>query len=109
MWRVGLRWYLVVLIGPPVIILLVTIVLPDALASFQTLAPLDPLLLLVSFPLVLTSEDHCLRKEGGAVSRCPVCSGYMVLLSGASSSGYSGSPGSVAGCYVSIGAWFGLH
>src|ERR671917_516365 len=26
LWRVGLRWYLVVLIGPPVIILLATIV-----------------------------------------------------------------------------------
>jgi hypothetical protein len=28
LWRVGLRWYLVVLLGPPVIILLATIVLP---------------------------------------------------------------------------------
>jgi membrane protease YdiL (CAAX protease family) len=64
LWRVGLRWYLVILIGPPVIILLVTIVLPGALASFQTLAPLDPLLLLVSFPLVLIFGGP-LFEEGG--------------------------------------------
>jgi uncharacterized protein len=64
LWRVGLQWYLVVLIGPPVIILLVTIVLPGALASFQTLAPLDSLLLLVSFPLVLIFGGP-LFEEGG--------------------------------------------
>jgi uncharacterized protein len=64
LWRVGLRWYLLVLIGPPVIVLLVTIVLPGALASFQTLAPLDPLLLLVSFPLVLIFGG-ALFEEGG--------------------------------------------
>ncbi len=64
LWRVSLWWYLVVLIGPPVIILLVTIVLPGALASFQTLAPLDPLVLLVSFPLVLIFAGP-LFEEGG--------------------------------------------
>jgi membrane protease YdiL (CAAX protease family) len=64
LWRVGLRWYLVVIIGPPVIILLVTIVLPGALASFRTLAPLDPLPLLVSFPLVLVFGG-ALFEEGG--------------------------------------------
>src|SRR5215204_5724595 len=37
LWRVGLRWYLVVLLGPPVIILLAPIVLPGALACFQSL------------------------------------------------------------------------
>ena len=62
--RVGLRWYLVVLLGPPVIVLLVTIVLPGALASFKTLAPLHPLLLLVSFPLVLIFGG-ALFEEGG--------------------------------------------
>jgi membrane protease YdiL (CAAX protease family) len=64
LWRVGLRWYLVILIGPPVIILLTTIVLPGALASFQTLAPLDPLVLVVSFPLVLIFGGP-LFEEGG--------------------------------------------
>ena len=64
LWRVAFRWYLVILIGPPVIILLATIVLPGALASFQTLAPLDPLLLVVSFPLVLIFGGP-LFEEGG--------------------------------------------
>lgn len=64
LWRVGLWWYLVILIGPPVIILPATIVLPGALASFETLAPLDPLLLLVSFPLVLIFGG-ALFEEGG--------------------------------------------
>ncbi len=64
LWRVGLRWYLVVLLGPPVLILLVTILLPGALASFQTLAPLDPLLLLVTFPLILIFGGP-LFEEGG--------------------------------------------
>jgi membrane protease YdiL (CAAX protease family) len=35
LWRVGLRWYLVVLVGPPVLIALGAVVLPGALASFQ--------------------------------------------------------------------------
>src|SRR5215207_9016724 len=64
LWRVGLRWYLVVLLGPPAIILLATIVLPGALASFRTLAPLHPLPLLVSFPLVLIFGG-ALFEEGG--------------------------------------------
>ena len=49
LWRVGLRWYLFVLIGIPVILVLSVIVLPGALASFQGLAPLDPLPLLGIF------------------------------------------------------------
>ncbi len=64
LWRVGLRRYLVVPIGPPVIILLVTIALPEALASSQTPALLDPLPLLVSFPLVLIFAGP-LFEEGG--------------------------------------------
>ena len=40
LWRVGFRWYLVVLIGIPLIMLLGAIVLPGVLASFQ---PMDPL------------------------------------------------------------------
>jgi uncharacterized protein len=64
LWRVGFRWYLVVIIGPPAIILLATIVLPGALASFQTLAPLNPLLLIVTFPLILIFGGP-LFEEGG--------------------------------------------
>jgi membrane protease YdiL (CAAX protease family) len=64
LWRVGLRWYLVVLFGPPLVILLATIVLPGALASFRTFAPLAPLPLLVSFPLILIFGG-ALFEEGG--------------------------------------------
>jgi membrane protease YdiL (CAAX protease family) len=64
LWRVGLRWYLVALFGPPAVMLLVTIVLPGALASFKSLAPLNPLLLLVSFPLILIFGG-ALFEEGG--------------------------------------------
>ena len=70
LWRVGLRWYLSSSRSPCDHIA-ATIVLPGALASFKTLAPLDPLPLLVSFPLVLILEERCSRKEGGGVSRCP--------------------------------------
>jgi len=49
LWRVGLGWYLFVLIGIPVILVLSVIVLPGVLASFQGLAPLDPLPLLGIF------------------------------------------------------------
>jgi membrane protease YdiL (CAAX protease family) len=38
LWRVGLRWYLFVLLGIPAIMLLPTIVLPGALASFEAAA-----------------------------------------------------------------------
>jgi membrane protease YdiL (CAAX protease family) len=64
LWRVGLGWYLVVIFGPPMVILLATIVLPGALASFRTLAPLAPLPLLVSFPLILIFGG-ALFEEGG--------------------------------------------
>lgn len=34
-WRVGVRWYLFVLVGIPIIIILATIVVPGAIASFK--------------------------------------------------------------------------
>jgi membrane protease YdiL (CAAX protease family) len=46
---VGPGWYLFALIGIPLIVVLSVIVLPGALASFQGLAPLDPLPLLALF------------------------------------------------------------
>ena len=49
LWRVGLGWYLFALIGIPLILVLSVIVMPGALASFQGLAPLDPLPLLALF------------------------------------------------------------
>ncbi len=39
LWRVGLRWYLVALLGIPLIILLAALILPGALASFRPMAP----------------------------------------------------------------------
>jgi len=35
LWRVGFRWYLVVLVGTPAIVVLSTLAMPGALASFQ--------------------------------------------------------------------------
>jgi membrane protease YdiL (CAAX protease family) len=46
LWRVGLGWYLFVLVGIPAILVLSVIVLPGALGSFQGLATLAPLPLL---------------------------------------------------------------
>jgi uncharacterized protein len=47
LWRVGLRWYLLALLGIPAITVLGAIVLPGVLASFQTPA----LSLLVTYPV----------------------------------------------------------
>src|SRR5262245_51458940 len=40
LWRVGLGWYLIALIGIPMILVLGVIVLPGAMASFKGLASL---------------------------------------------------------------------
>jgi uncharacterized protein len=52
LWRVGFRWYLFALIGLPAIMVLSVIFLPGAMASFQGLATLAPLPLLVLFVYV---------------------------------------------------------
>jgi uncharacterized protein len=39
LWRVGLRWCLVVIFGPPMVILLATIVLPGLLHRFERSLP----------------------------------------------------------------------
>jgi uncharacterized protein len=54
LWRVGLRWYLVALVGVPALFVLSVIVLPGGLASFQGqgLASLAPLALLGLFVTV---------------------------------------------------------
>jgi membrane protease YdiL (CAAX protease family) len=49
LWRVGLGWYLFVLVGVPLIFALATVLLPGAPASFQGLAPLALLPLLGLF------------------------------------------------------------
>jgi CAAX protease family protein len=58
LWRVALRWYLLVLIGPAVVVALGTIVLPGATTSFRALDsivpdPMSVLTYLVMFALVL--------------------------------------------------------
>jgi membrane protease YdiL (CAAX protease family) len=49
LWRVGLGWYLFVLLGVPLIFTLTTVLLPGAAASFKGLATLAPLPLLGLF------------------------------------------------------------
>jgi membrane protease YdiL (CAAX protease family) len=50
-WRVGIRWYLIAMLGIPLVYLLATLVLPGALASFR---PMSPLRWLVEYVVVLT-------------------------------------------------------
>jgi uncharacterized protein len=50
LWRVGLRWYLFVFLGIPVVLTLGAIVVPGILASFE---PMDPLSLLTSYLVLL--------------------------------------------------------
>ncbi|HUX88637.1 MAG TPA: CPBP family intramembrane glutamic endopeptidase [Chloroflexota bacterium] len=49
LWRVGLRWYLVALLGIPLVILLATLILPGAVASFR---PTSPVRWLVTYVVV---------------------------------------------------------
>jgi membrane protease YdiL (CAAX protease family) len=51
LWRVGLRWYLFILLGIPAIELLGAIVVPGALASFQPLT----LSLVLTYPIAFAS------------------------------------------------------
>jgi membrane protease YdiL (CAAX protease family) len=54
LWRVGIGWYLFVLVGIPAIIVLSTLVLPGALASFQASAvPSTVFLYVVAGPVFL--------------------------------------------------------
>jgi uncharacterized protein len=52
LWRVGLGWYLFVLLGVPSIFALAAALMPGALGSFEGLAPLAPLPLLILFVFV---------------------------------------------------------
>jgi membrane protease YdiL (CAAX protease family) len=53
LWRVGIQWYLFVLLGVPALFALAAGLLPGALDSFEGLAPLAPLPLLGLFVFVL--------------------------------------------------------
>lgn len=79
LWRVGFGWYLFILIGIPMILVLGVIVLPGAKESFKGLASLP-------FPgsaksFMYFSMDRWAKNPAGAASRCPVCSGCTVLWS----------------------------
>src|SRR4051794_8829635 len=52
LWRVGIQWYLFVLLGVPLIFTLTTVLMPGAAASFKGLATLAPLPLLGLFVYV---------------------------------------------------------
>jgi uncharacterized protein len=53
LWRVGLRWYLFVFVGIPVIAVLSVVVIPGVLGSFQGLGALSPLSVLGIYVYVL--------------------------------------------------------
>jgi uncharacterized protein len=52
LWRVGIHWYLIAMLGIPLVYLLATLALPGALASFR---PMSPLRWLVEYVIVLTA------------------------------------------------------
>ena len=65
LWRVGLRWYLFVLVGIPAITVLSTVVLPGALASFQASAvPSTMFLYVVAGPVFLFAGGPVFEEIG---------------------------------------------
>ncbi len=79
-WRVGANWYLVALLGLPVLNFLAFLVVPGVLADFVAPDLRLPRLYLVKWPslsrLVL---PRCAKKLGGVVSHNPAYSAYTVL------------------------------
>jgi CAAX protease family protein len=63
-WRVGLRWYLFVLLGIPALVLLSALSVPGAVATFRAPAP-HFLLTYLLFYLVLLAFSGPLGEEGG--------------------------------------------
>jgi len=65
LWRVGFRWYLFVLLGIPAIIVLSTVVMPGALASFQASAvPSTLFLYVVAGPVMLFAGGPVFEEIG---------------------------------------------
>ncbi len=65
LWRVGLVWYLFVLVGlPPVMVLATIIVRPGALESFQTLAPLSVVPYLSAFVFMVLIGGPLFEEPG---------------------------------------------
>jgi uncharacterized protein len=65
LWRVGFGWYLFVLVGIPAIIVLSTVVVPGALASFQAAAvPSTLVLYVVTGPIFLFAGGPVFEEIG---------------------------------------------
>jgi uncharacterized protein len=65
LWRVGFRWYLFVLLGIPAIIVVSTVVVPGALASFQAAAvPSTLFLYVVAGPVFLFAGGPVFEEIG---------------------------------------------
>jgi uncharacterized protein len=71
LWRVGLRWYLVALLGIPLVLLLATLLLPGALASFR---PVSPVHVLVTYVIVFVLAGI----PGGALLEEPGWRGFAL-------------------------------
>src|SRR5215218_10901867 len=56
LWRVGLRWYLIALVGVPVVMALGTLIVPGGVAALLALVPGYLLLYLLSFVLTAILE-----------------------------------------------------
>src|SRR5215211_1580666 len=84
LWRVGLGWYLFVLVGVPALFVLSIIVLPGVLGSFQGLGALaPPLSFSVGLVTHFSQEERWAKSLAGAGLRCPGCRRCMVFFSGA--------------------------
>jgi len=65
LWRVGFRWYLVVLLGIPAVVVLSTLFLPGALASFKASAvPSTLFLYVVAGPVFLFAGGPVFEEIG---------------------------------------------
>jgi membrane protease YdiL (CAAX protease family) len=64
LWRVGLGWYLVALVGVPVVMALGTLIVPGALASLRSLGPGYLLTYLSVFPLVVVLGGPLFEEVG---------------------------------------------
>lgn len=64
LWRVGLRWYLFVLIGFPALILLSFLVLPGAIAAFREPVPLLILSYLPAFLIIFLVGGPLVEEPG---------------------------------------------
>ena len=79
-WRVGLRWYLLVLLGIPALVLLSALTVPGVVATFRAPTP-HFLLTFLLFYLVLLAFSGPLSEEGGwrgfALPRLQQCYGPL--------------------------------